>query len=268
VVAWHQRPPERDEERPAARTAAATVPEVPTSAAAILALQRTAGNAAVQRMLTGKGAPVPSDEESMVPVTGNGDGSTTASPETEPTTGKDTAAGPKLKKKNVRGPKAIDSGGFEWVVQWELDKATTKGGWVVQKVELDHDVKTCDDKATDPGKKGGLEPGWYPVWEAWPINKDRSVTTYAEGGDLDDDTYGSPPLKDTKGSLTVRGTAEFYDGLTLPSSFKVTNKAPTWILPATKSAPTLAGGTGSIAHDLTATWDGCGDDKKTKISTK
>jgi hypothetical protein len=270
-VAWQTRPEERSEERRDVRARCQAAPEVP--AAALLALQRTAGNAAVQRMLaasTGKGAPAPSDEEEMEPITGNGDAGTgTTSPTTGPTTpGPSAPTAPKLKKKNVHGPTPGNSGSFSWVIQWELDSKTTKGGWVVQKVELDHDVKTCDDKPTDPGKQGGLNPAWYPVWEAWPIHKDQTVTTYAEGGDVDDDTYGQKPMKDTKGSVGVRGTPEFYDGLTLPSSFKVTNKAPTWILPATNSAPTLTGGTGAISHDLTATWDGCGSDKKTKLSTK
>jgi hypothetical protein len=267
---------DRDAPEPSAKTAPEAL-SPGTSPAAILALQRSCGNAAVQRMLaarrpvTGKGAPVAEDEESMLPVTGDtGGGVTTPAPAgpVSPPSPPAPTAGPKLKKKNVRGPKPVDSGGFEWVIQWELDETTTTGGWVVQKVELDHSVKSKDDKPVDPGKAGGLDPGWYPVWEAWQINKDQKVTTYAETGDVEDDTYGSGPLKDTKGSLTVRGTPEFYDGLTLPSSFKVTNKAPTWILPATKGAPALAGGTGAISHDLTATWDGTAADKTTKISTK
>jgi hypothetical protein len=54
--------------------------------------------------------------------------------------------------------------------------------------------------------------------------------------------------------------------LTLPGSFKVTNAAPTFILPATKSAPKLTGGTGAISHNLTAIWDCCGADKTTKLT--
>lgn len=176
---------------------------------------------------------------------------------------------PKISKKTVSSPTARDCGGFKWVVQWELDKKTTKGGWVVQKVELPYNVKDCGDKAVDPTKAGGLQPSWYPLWEAWPIHKDQQVTTYAEGGDVEDDTYATnSPGSNTKGAVTLKGTAEFYDGLTLPSSFKVTNKAPAWILPATNSAPTLGGGTGAISHDLKATWDCCSKDKTaTKATT-
>ncbi len=173
---------------------------------------------------------------------------------------------PVLKKRTVTGPTNQDCGGFSWVVQWELDQPTTKGGWVVQKVELDSKITDCSGNA----KSGGLDPAWYPLWEAWEIHKNQKVTTYAEGGDVIDDTYGQGPVGDnTKGSISVLGTAEFYDGLALPSSFKVTNKAPTWILPATNSNPSLSGGTGSLAHNLTAKWNCCpdGKDKKTDVTT-
>jgi hypothetical protein len=71
----------------------------------------------------------------------------------------------------VAGPVGSDCGGFDWTVQWQLDKKTTKGGWVVQKVELLFDVKDCANKAVDSEKAGGLQASWYPLWEAWQINK-------------------------------------------------------------------------------------------------
>ena len=80
----------------------------------------------------------------------------------------------------------------------------------------------------------------------WPgLIGQTSQSGYAElNNDREDDTYGSSIIPDTKGTMTVTGAAEFYEGLTLPASFTVTNAAPTWILPATKTAPTLTGGTG------------------------
>jgi hypothetical protein len=217
---------------------------------------------------TGKRLAAPTEEDIWEDITGNGGPTTVPTPPAAPAPAKAPVTSPKLTKKTVKGPSSRDCGGFSWVVQWELDKVTSKGGWVVQKVELPYDVKDCGGKAVDPAKVGGLQPSWYPLWEAWKINKGQKVTTYAEGGDVEDDTYGSTRTgTDTKGSTTVKGTAEFYDGLTLPSTFKVTSAAPTWILPATKSAPTLSGGTGGISHDLKATWDCCGADKTTKIAT-
>jgi hypothetical protein len=129
------------------------------------------------------GAPL-TDEGPWIEMSGNG------GPDTKPDAGVPAGGGasalppPKLSKKTVSGPTASDCGGFKWVAQWELDKKTTKGGWVVQKVELPYDVKDCSEKAVDPTKVGGLQPSWYPLWEAWRINKDQQVTTYAEGGTL------------------------------------------------------------------------------------
>ena len=136
---------------------------------------------------------------------------------------------------------------------------------MVQRVDLARDVKDCSGK---PSNAGGPDPAWFPFWEAWPINKGQKVTKYAEGGDVEDDTFASGEIPSTKGTLTAKGAPEFYEGLVLPAHFKVTNKAPTWILPTTKSAPTLVGGTGAISHGLTATWDCCGGaDKTTKVTT-
>jgi hypothetical protein len=240
-------------------------------AASILALQRSAGNAAVARMLaaqTGKGAPVGDDPHSIPEITGNGTDTPVDTTTPEPTDTTDTTGkpGPKLTKKTVSGPTGYDDGAFKWVVQWELDKPSMAGGWVVQKVEVERDVKDKDGKPVS----GGLNTAWYPLWEAWKINASQKVTTYAETGDLEDDTYGQGPIADSKGTVTVKGTPEFYEGLALPAAFKVTNKAPTWILPATNSAPAMAGGTGAIAHDLTGTWDGTAgsSDKKTKVTVK
>jgi hypothetical protein len=174
---------------------------------------------------------------------------------------------PKLSHKTDSAATGSDCGTFKWVVQWMLDKPSPKGGWVVQQVGVTRNVKDCADKVSGPDDSGGLNTAWYPLWEAWKVNPGKSVTTYAEGADTEDDTYSQGLTKPTKGSVTVTGSAEFYEGLVLPGSFKVTNKAPTWILPATNAAPTLAGGTGAIPHSLTATWNCCtGSDKTTTVT--
>ena len=177
-----------------------------------------------------------------------------------------TATPPKLSKRDESPAAGTTCGGFKWIIQWVLDKPSPKGGWVVQKVRNSHDIKDCDGKALDASKLP-FQLSWYPFWEAWPINKDQKVTTYAEKGDKEDDTFSSGGTGDgTKGTRTITGDAEFYEGLTLPDTFKVTDKAPTFILPTTKSAPTLSGGTGSISHNIKATWNCCdGASKKTTV---
>jgi hypothetical protein len=67
----------------------------------------------------------------------------------------------------------------------------------------------------------------------------------------------------------MTGDANFYDGLTLPSSFKVTGQPPSVYAPATTQAPFLTGGGQAVVRTLTATWDCChGTDKTTKVTAQ
>src|SRR6185503_5264062 len=54
--------------------------------------------------------------------------------------------------KTVEGPTPGNCGNYRWVIQWQLNKETTKGGWIVQHVEVTYDVKDCDDKPIDVKK--------------------------------------------------------------------------------------------------------------------
>lgn len=186
--------------------------------------------------------------------------------------GKDSASGgkgasggtpPVLSKKNVQGPSANDRGGYNWVVQWELDKPSPSGGWIVQGVNVAGDVKDKDGKA--------LKTGWesyVPYWEAWQVRAGKKVTTYAEGGDVLDDTFANPSYAaGSKGEVSETGSPQFYEGLTLPTSFKANGVVPAGILPATKSDPGLSGGSGTIAHEIKATWDSSKGDNKTTLKT-
>lgn len=259
--------PERDSVPPREASAPGAAPAAHPLQRRLLELQRSAGNRAVGRLLaTGKLPPELADEEEL-PVTGSlrGFGVARAGPRVAGRKAKAVKPA-KLRKRNEKRAKGGDCGQFSWVVQWKLDRPSPAGGWVVQKVDVTRDVKDCSGNAVTTG---GLQTSWYPLWEAWQINPGQKVTTYAElNNDREDDTYGSSSIPGTKGTITVTGAAEFYEGLTLPASFKVTNAAPTWILPATNTAPTLTGGTGAIAHSITATWDCCRDNgkhKKTKV---
>ena len=219
--------------------------------------------------MTGKVDTSQPDEKMRAEISGKGEPENKTNASVPTIDGDVAATPPRLTKKTVSSPIPSACGGFWWEIQWELDKKTTKGGWVVQKVELEYDVKDCSDKPFDAEQTGGLNPGWYPLWEAWQIHKDQQVTAQVEGGDIYDDIFGTLGYgKNTHGSVIVKGTAEFYEGLTLPSSFKLTNDPPASGLPSTKSAPTLSGGTGAVLHNLKATWNcGC-NDNTTTMDTK
>ncbi|HEX5417670.1 MAG TPA: hypothetical protein VFZ25_18590 [Chloroflexota bacterium] len=185
-----------------------------------------------------------------------------------PTTGGSGSAAPApappgLTKKTVQGPDAHDRGGYNWVVQWELDKPSPKGGWIVQGVNVAGKIQDKDGKA--------IPTGWdayVPYWEAWQVHAGQKVTTYAEGGDVLDDTFSNPSYAaGSKGEVSETGTPQFYEGLTLPSSFKANGVAPAGILPATKSDPGLSGGSGVISHSIKATWDSSKGSNATTVST-
>jgi hypothetical protein len=172
-------------------------------------------------------------------------------------------AAPNLKKKNVSGPTSEKHGGFKWVIQWELDKPSPAGGVIIQKVNAVHDIKDKDGKKLTTGFDK-----WVPYWEAWEINKDQKVTTYAETGDLEDDTFSKGSSPDgSQGTFEEKGSAAFYEGAKLPASMKPERKSPAGILPFSQSDPALAGGSSSLAHELKATWDGVKGDGKTTVTT-
>jgi hypothetical protein len=177
---------------------------------------------------------------------------------------------PVLKKKTVSGPTDTDCGGSSWGVQWYLDNPDTTNGFIVQHVSEVYDVKDCSNKPIDVKAHtgGDLDPSWGPFWEAWEVRSGKVyIGTTASLHNAD--TFGTSAFgNNTKGSYSIFGKAEYYPGLKLPSSFKVTNTAPAWALPYTKTDPNLKGGTGSLNHNLTASWNCCpdGKDKKTAVT--
>jgi hypothetical protein len=123
---------------------------------------------------------------------------------------------------------------------------------VVQKVNRSYSIT---DKQGGPffWPKGSDDPTWYPYWEAWEIAKGQRLTNLPGY----DDKFSSPgQVTRTKGQSTVTAQAQFYEGARLEgTSLKVTHQPPAGDLPWSKTDPKLAGGTGEIAHNLTATWD-------------
>jgi hypothetical protein len=63
----------------------------------------------------------------------------------------------------------------------------------------------------------------------------------------------------TYGSIAVKGVAEFFPNVTLPAHMKANNPdTQAGSLRSSTTDPGLTGGTGSIPHDLTASWNCCG----------
>jgi hypothetical protein len=173
-------------------------------------------------------------------------------------------AAPKLTKTNLRGPTPSPQGAYNWVIQWQLSDVSPAGGWIVQRVNMDGDIADGDDNpiATrwDP---------FVPYWEAWKVNAGQSITVFADGteaSDAEDDTFANRGYgPNTKGQTEQTGSAEFYEGLTLPGAFQVIPGHPAGILLTTTSDPGLSGGSGAIPHNLAAKWDGVDGDGSTEL---
>jgi uncharacterized protein DUF4157 len=168
---------------------------------------------------------------------------------------------PRLRKRTVAGPTTGDCDTYSWGSQWYLENAGSSNGWIVQKVQDIFEVTDCAGTALSNAdimaRNGGLDPSLFPYWEAWQV---RSGTVYVGGGTQPHraDTYNLNGISgDSRGRERIIGDAEFYHNLTLPSSFSVRANHPAASLPVATSAPTLTGGTGALAHNLTANWNCC-----------
>ena len=62
--------------------------------------------------------------------------------------------GPQLTKKTVRGPTAADCGGFQWVVQWVLARATTLAIFPGTMHTSDTAWSPCGDQQVGSGQAG------------------------------------------------------------------------------------------------------------------
>lgn len=124
--------------------------------------------------------------------------------------------GEQLKFKTVSGGQ-----GTTWEIQWSLTHNTKVGGWIVQHIVADF-----------------AGAGHYDYWEAWPVSA-NSHTPSIHGTDANGTSY-SDMFAGNSGSH-IHSSARFYDGLTLPSSFKVQpGNFPAGILRATTTDPKIS----------------------------
>lgn len=162
--------------------------------------------------------------------------------------------------KNIEGPQNMVCGGFNWVVQFILKINSPKGGYFVQEITIKRTInKECPTEYKD------IDVTYY---EAWPVNAGKTITTYAEGGDVRDDTYFMSSMPQSEGTTDYTGTVKFFEDITLPADFKANNPGTyAGILPSTKIKPAFWNATNALNHDLDSYWDCCGDSSHTLITT-
>jgi RHS repeat-associated protein len=91
-------------------------------------------------------------------------------------------------------------------VDWKLSNESKAGGWVVQ-----HEIADWNNNSTNKGH--------WDYWEAWFIPAGKTVTNYHNIYGFDDRFSGGFGTK-------IHTETRFYEGLKLPSSFKVNGVKP------------------------------------------
>lgn len=173
------------------------------------------------------------EKEGLEPIAGGGGGKANLTIET------------------VSGPDKEDCGGFNWKVKFNLNEASAKGGWIVQKITYDQVVIKCPSTEFINKK--------ITYWEAWEVaagakgDKERLAGKFTF-----DDQYSSPNYPDTRGSTNITGEVKFFEGTALPASFKKGNK-DTYAgdLPATTEKPDFWDAANTAAHNLSFIWNCC-----------
>ncbi|MBV9789017.1 MAG: hypothetical protein JOZ51_12620 [Chloroflexi bacterium] len=190
-------------------------------------------------------------DELFGPLKGEPDGGTAVVADAAPTKGE---AVKKVKKTELAAPTAGECGAYSWKVRFSVENAdASTTGYIVQKVKAVYKRQDCvgNDKPVT-----GI--GTFPFWEAWGVRGGK-VFVGDTASEHNADTYTDPAMGDSIGSIAVKGTAEFFPNVTLPAHMKARNPATqAGDLRSSTTDPALTGGTGSIPHDLTASWDCCG----------
>lgn len=151
-------------------------------------------------------------------------------------------------------------GGFEHKVRWGVPAAANRAaGWIVQKVDIQFDVKDCNNRPVTPHPIDN--PANYPFWEAWEFTSGSNVWVgpASAGTRHSGDTFsGSDYGPGTKGKISLIGEVKGIVGFTLPSGMTVRNTFPAWSLPYTRTQPAQFGSTlTGASHVVTSEWNCC-----------
>ena len=151
----------------------------------------------------------------------------------------------------VSGPDKQNCGGFDWKVKFNLNEASAKGGWIIQKITWNQVVIDCPNT---PKINRNLT-----YWEAWEVAAgDKGDKERLAGKFNFDDQFRSPNYPDTRGNTSITGEVKFFEGLALPADFiKGNNKTFAGGLPATTEEPAFWNTSNSANHNLDYIWNCC-----------
>jgi hypothetical protein len=246
----------------------------------VLALQRSAGNRAVARMIGGgRLRPELEDATEAFPegggwlsdawnrLWGSSRPAPAPSPAPAPAGAAPAAAPATMSIANVDGPNTENCGKFDWSVNFTLPTASPAGGWFIQELSIRRRATDC---------AGTAIPRWdmtHHYWEAWRVRAGATQDELVANGTYNyaDKYWLGSCGSGTKGSFSYTGSVKYYEGLTLPAAFIPNNPATiAHDLPSTTSDPRLPGGTPALAHSIAGTWDCCpaGTSNRTTITSR
>lgn len=136
-----------------------------------------------------------------------------------------------LTYRTVSGPDKPGCGGYRRDIEWRLKKPAPQDGWVVQKMTITFNLRTCDN-APDPAR-------WpsRTYWEAWSVARGDVLSTPRN------DRWFVPASPARKGTWSYKGEARFFPGAALPADMTPFNpNTYAGSLPATTSEPAFWGG--------------------------
>ena len=176
------------------------------------------------------------------------------------------------------GPTRGKCGEFRMVITWSLSLAgpasdPSNGGIVVQYVNATFDVQDCAGNPIDvnefsqpPRNMPHVNPGDWPFYEAWTIPPGKRTADPPLGSDV----WSMPEFPVcTKGTITIHGSAEYYDGELMPPNFLPDPTKPSGGLPTSYyfTPPFSPPSSGPIVRQLTAEWNCCPKIRRDTIVT-
>ena len=215
-------------------------------ASALLALQRTAGNRAVVRLLSRQtvpeetiptgppvriGDPVPLPERTR--RTRASPPTATPLPGATPPACEYRISGPRVAGQqdpaigSIVGPGLLPNGGFLWKAAFALPTAATADGWIIQQRHMNSSASTGSGDC---------------IWETWKVRANNTTPEQRSSGGYDD-TYLNANVRAEPGRtwFQILGVAAFYPG-PLPPEF----------------GPETAGQTAYKTSARPASWNGHG----------
>jgi RHS repeat-associated protein len=171
-------------------------------------------------------------------------------------------------------PRGGECGAFSWSAIWVLDPGhspadKSSGGLIVQYVQANFDVTDCKGTPLTlfgPTNPHAVNSGDWPFYEAWTIPPGAWRPSAQR-----DDFWQMPSFgSGTKGTITISGQADYYDGAGMPWYFQPGNAGPpSNLLPTSGTFVPPGVPTSGVARTLVATWNCCCDttDRKTHLET-